>query len=294
MQLYAKRFTCKHGDDEPCLLHFPRDTKMAGKTLFLVPLLLLAAGTARAQSDGIVPPWSAWQPATTPAGAALSTVQYRWRSTPPCAAGKCQLAVQLRNTGDAPAQFHYSIYFDAPAPQSKGTTQSITGDASLKALVGSSGTVAARDTTASRIVTGTRISRVVVEMKGDSARSYTWGPYQYDIMSSRNTSDPSRGSTFTVSESIQLSNGVVTITETRSPAHEGSSVVPLSRKYSCTFLTARTKMKWLDQKTAWNDYLPSPLWEVDLTCKEGATAVVFPVAKDAASFGRLINGVKKH
>jgi len=271
---------------------------MSTKTLFLVALLLLAAGATRAQAGATALPWSAWQPARTPDGAPLSTVQYRWRSIAPCTPPDCQLTVQFRNTSNAPAQFHYSIHFDTSASQSKNTAKPITGDASLeasgKASGGSlSGTAGAGDTTASRVVTGTRITSVVVEMKDESSRSYTWGPYQYSLLFTGEILTPD--ATLNSSESLVFSKGVLTITVKRGGGGVDPSRTSGFGSYTqmCTPLAVHSNGAKTDDGTG-ESYIPYPLWQEDLMCEEGpAATILFLKEKDAASFEQVINRAKK-
>ena len=136
------------------------------KPLFLVPLFLfLVLGTASAQAAAS---WSAWQPAMTPEGSAHASIQYRWRSDRPCTSAGCPLVVQIRNTGNAPAHLHCSVYYDtAPSPTEEDARPVII-DTFLKAFGGSrSGSASAGDTTSSLVIAGTKITGVVVEeLKG--------------------------------------------------------------------------------------------------------------------------------
>ena len=136
---------------------------MRCKTPFLVPLfLLLSAGVANAQATASS--WSEWQPAMTPEGLAHSSIQYRWRQSGPCTLAGCPLAVDIRNTGNAPVHLHCSLYFDTAPSPTEGEVRPVTIDAFLKAFGDSrTGTVSAGDTTSSLVVTGTKITGVVVE-----------------------------------------------------------------------------------------------------------------------------------
>ena len=136
---------------------------MRCKTLFLVPLLLFFVAGA-AGTEATATPWSAWQPAMTPEGSAHPSIQYRWRSDRPCTPEGCPLAIQIRNTGNAPAHLHCSIYYDtAPSPTEEDARPVII-DAFLKAFGGSrTGTTSAGDTTNSLVIAGTKITGVVVE-----------------------------------------------------------------------------------------------------------------------------------
>jgi hypothetical protein len=136
---------------------------MRRKTLFLFLLLLTGTTSARAAV-----PWSAWQPAMTPEGSAHPSIQYRWKSNRPCTPEGCPLAVQIRNTGNAPAHLHCSIYYDtAPSPTDEDARPVIV-DVFLKAFGGShTGSRTAGDTTSSVVIAGTKITGVVVEeLKG--------------------------------------------------------------------------------------------------------------------------------
>jgi hypothetical protein len=133
------------------------------KTLFLILLLLfLTSGTASARAAASS--WSAWQQAMTPEGSAHPSIQFRWRSNRPCAPEGCPLAVQIRNTGNAPVHVHCSVYFDtAPLPTEEDARPVII-DVFLKAFGGSrTGSRSAGDTTNRLVIAGLRITGVVVE-----------------------------------------------------------------------------------------------------------------------------------
>jgi hypothetical protein len=132
-------------------------------TVLLVPLLLLlAVGSANAQS--VSSPWTPWQPAMTPEGLSHPSIQYRWRSSGRCTPEGCPLSVEIRNTADAPAHLHCSLYFDTAPSPTEDEVRPVTIDAFLKTFGGSrTGTSSAGDTTHSLLVTGTKITGVVVE-----------------------------------------------------------------------------------------------------------------------------------
>ena len=136
-------------------------------------IVLLFAVPAEAQNGD----WSPWQSAATPDSLPVITIQYHWRSSLPCYGAGCQLSVELRNMANSATQFRYSIYYEAPSAVFGGgrylvESKPITGDASLKPFGGSlTGTGAAGDTTNSIFATGSKITRVVVEVKASAATS---------------------------------------------------------------------------------------------------------------------------
>jgi hypothetical protein len=142
-----------------------RSQTMRRKTIRLIPLFLfLAAGFAAATAQLAASSWSDWQPAMTPRGLAHPSIQYRWRSDGHCTEAGCQLAVEIRNTGKAPAQLHCAVYFDGPPSPYEDEVRPVTIDAFLKPFGGArSGSPQAGDTTHPLAITGLKITAVVVE-----------------------------------------------------------------------------------------------------------------------------------
>jgi hypothetical protein len=187
--------------------------EMSNKSFYLGATLVLMAAALNAQTPA-PNVWSNWLSTTTSSGATVPSIEYRWRSTPPCTPGGCSLGVEIRNTSSSPVQFHYSIYTDNPGPQyaggSYGTTNPVVGDVSLKAFGGAmSGTGSAGDTTNSIAATGFKIVRVVV---GNAASSNAFvGQWQGDSFSLVVTQT---GSALTMSDSNNLTYRNVRISGT--------------------------------------------------------------------------------
>lgn len=140
-----------------------RRTTQLLATLFLLLAAAVAATGAHAQTADSK--WHDWEPATTPDGSAHPTIQFRWRSDPPCTQdGACQLAVQIRNIAKTPARLHCKVFYDPPPSPFDDELRPVTIDVRLKAFGGSrTGSPKAGDTTSTLVVTGTLITGVVVQ-----------------------------------------------------------------------------------------------------------------------------------
>ena len=140
---------------------FAEFAKGGGVAVRLLPLLLFfVASAAAVQAPNSR--WSAWQPAMIPDGSPHPAIQFRWRSDPPCTDIGCRLAVQIRNTSHVPMLLHCFVYVDAPPLPYEDEVRPVMIDVSLKPSGFHGSKQQTGDTTRRLVITGVRITGVVV------------------------------------------------------------------------------------------------------------------------------------